>query len=105
MPTRAFAGFLIFKLFRSRLAAGVAGGGFEASGLLLGFYGGLFVFHCLFEVLDSFAQTLGDFRDLLAAKQQHCHSKYHQEFGSGKATKTSSLKALRKHTATFRFLF
>ena len=49
------------------------------------------------EVLDSFAESLGYLRNLLAAKKQHCDSKDNHELSSGKARQTSSLNVLRKH--------
>src|SRR5580658_6298853 len=87
----------MLELFRSRCRPNCRRR-VEALGLLLGFYRGLFVcLERLLEVFDAFAQALSHFRNLLAAEQQHGHSKHYQELRSGKATKTSSLKALRKH--------
>ena len=73
-------------MLQLRRFLGLSGGG-----------GRFFLFlHGVLEVLDSFADTLGYFRNLLAAKKQHGDSEDYHQFGSGKATYTGRLYGLSK---------
>src|SRR5580658_11383149 len=104
MPVRRLRGFAFRNFLKPLPPSLPAACEAYARSLLLDFFlfllgcGLIFRFlHRLFEVFDTFTQTLGNFRNLLAAEQQHRDSEHYQKLRSGKATKTSSLKALRKH--------
>ena len=99
LPLRGFCilSWAVSELVRSRKGRPTCGRGQELD-LLLGFNRGFVLgLHGVLEILNAFAKTLCDLRDLLAPEEQHRDSEHDHQLSAGKTAQTGSLKILRIH--------